>query len=90
VPTAKKKTTKEIDLRSLARGYTDVCVRRLGGWATAKPDAEGNPTVDPEIQIRAIGMLLDRGWGKPNQPVTGEDGGDIKFTIRTIIEGTKK
>jgi hypothetical protein len=86
MPTARKKTTKEIDLRSLARAYTDASVRRLGAWATAAPGSG----IDPEIQIRAIGMLLDRGWGKPAQPVTGEDGGDIKFTIRTIIEGTKK
>ena len=29
-----------------------------------------------------------RGSGKPAQTHTGEDGEDIKVTIRTIIEGT--
>ena len=34
--------------------------------------------------------LLDRGWGKPAQPVTGKNGEeDIAVTIRTII-GEKK
>lgn len=85
MPTAKKKTVRELDLRSLARGYTAASVQRLGAWATARPG-----TIDEDIQIRAIGMLLDRGWGKPTQPIAGEDGGDIKFTIRTIMEGSRK
>lgn len=32
-------------------------------------------------------MLLDRGWGKAPQSITGTDGeGDIKVTIRHILE----
>ena len=54
----------------------------LGGYANG-------PEVDPEIRIRAIGMLFDRGWGKAAQPVTGAGGEDIQVTIRTIIEGKK-
>lgn len=68
------------DLRSLCRAYTDATVRIVGGLATGKD-------TDPEIRLRAIAMLWERGWGKPNQPVTGEDGGDIRITIRNIIEG---
>jgi hypothetical protein len=50
-----------------------------------------SPDIDPEIKIRAIGMMWDRGWGRPAQPVTGKDGTeDIRVTIRTIIEGYKK
>jgi hypothetical protein len=37
--------------------------------------------------VQAANILLDRGWGKPPQAHTGEDGDDIKVTIRTIIEG---
>ena len=38
-------------------------------------------------RIRAIDMLWERGWGRPAQPVTGEDGeGEIKIIIRNIIE----
>ena len=34
----------------------------------------------------AASALLDRGWGKPQQPHTDEDG-DIRVIIRTIAEG---
>jgi hypothetical protein len=36
--------------------------------------------------------LLDRGYGKPESMLkhSGADGGDIRVTIRTILEGKKK
>ena len=40
----------------------------------------------PGARIQAIAILLDRGWGKPAQPHTGEDG-EIRVTLRTITEG---
>ena len=43
-----------------------------------------------EMQLRASDLLLQRGWGKAAQPVTGEDGeGAIEITIRNIVEGKK-
>jgi len=33
---------------------------------------------------------LDRGWGKPNQPHTGEGGGDIRIVIRQIIDSAEE
>jgi hypothetical protein len=42
----------------------------------------------PAARVAAASALLDRGWGKPAQMHVGEDGGDIKVTIRTILEGT--
>jgi hypothetical protein len=33
----------------------------------------------------AATSLLDRGWGKAPVQLTGEDGGDIRITIRQII-----
>ena len=48
--------------------------------------------IDPEIKVRAIGMLWERGWGRPAQTVehTGKDGDDeIKVIIRTIVETRK-
>jgi hypothetical protein len=46
---------------------------------------------DQQAVVRAAVALLDRGWGKAAQPLTGA-GGDqsIEVTIRTIIEGSKK
>jgi hypothetical protein len=66
-------------MRSLARGYTASCIKTLGGYANG---AE----TDADIKLRAIGMLLDRGWGKPNQPHTDAEGGDLKIILRTIVD----
>jgi len=41
-------------------------------------------------RVNAANYLLDRGWGRAAQPVTGADGQDIKITIRTILEGGSK
>ena len=39
-------------------------------------------------RVAAAIALLDRGWGKPPQAHTGEDGeGKIRVTIRHIVEG---
>ncbi len=40
----------------------------------------------PAARVQAANILLDRGWGKPPQPHTGEDGKDIRVTIRQIVE----
>jgi len=81
VPDKKRVRHRSIDVRSLARGYTEVAVRTLGGIAK---DGESE-----SARVSAAAQLLDRGWGRPNQPHTGADGQDIQVTIRTIIEGKK-
>lgn len=75
--TAPSKTT----LESLARGYTEKSIERLGGYATG----EG---VDPSIQIRAIELILDRGYGRPKQQkeLTGPEDGPIQLVIRNLVE----
>jgi hypothetical protein len=69
-------------LKSLARGYTEQSVRVLGGYV----NGEG---IEPEHKLRAIAMLLERGWGRPNQPVEAKHEGEIKITVRQILEGKK-
>jgi len=70
------------DIRSLCRAYTDQTVRIVAGIAM---NSESEDT-----RVRAINMLWERGWGRPAQPHTGEDGeGDIRITIRNILEGKK-
>jgi hypothetical protein len=44
------------------------------------------PKAPPGARVAAAQTLLDRGWGKADQAHTGPDGGDIKVTIRQIIE----
>lgn len=69
------------DVRSLARAHTETCIRSLAGIAV-NGESEA-------ARVAAINSLLDRGWGKPPQAHTGEDGeGDIRITIRHIMEGT--
>jgi len=79
MPTKAKKTVSELELKSMARGYTEISIKRLAGYVM--PD-EG---VDDDIRLRAIGMLLDRGWGKPNQPAEAKISGDINVTIRDLM-----
>ncbi len=55
-------------------------MRTLGGWATA------NEGVDPEIKLRAIAMLMDRGWGKPEQATTNEIKGELNIIMRKVFD----
>jgi hypothetical protein len=54
-----------------------------GGQPVRQADAP------PRARIQAIAILLDRGWGRPPQPHTGEDDKDIEITIRNIVEGRR-
>jgi hypothetical protein len=68
------------DIRSLARAHTSSAIRTLAAICAKKP-SDG-------ARVAAAGILLDRGWGKAPQNHTGSDGeGDIRVTIRHIIEG---
>jgi hypothetical protein len=72
-----------VDLKSAARSYTAISVKTIQGVLT-------NADAKDADRLHAAGMMLDRGWGKAAQPVTGQDGeGDIRITIRNIIESKK-
>jgi hypothetical protein len=72
-----------LDLKSLARSYTETSVRQLAGIAE-NSESDG-------AKVSAIALLLERGWGKAPQAHTGPDGeGDIRVTIRQIIETVGK
>lgn len=76
-------TKMAADLRSLCRSYTETTVRVVAGIAQS-----GGKESD---RLTAIAMLWERGWGKPVQPHAGADGeGDIRVTIRNIINGEDK
>ena len=69
------------DLRSLARGHTELCIKVLAGIVSQE-------AVPAAARVSAAGILLDRGWGRAPQTHTGEDGeGDIRVTIRHIVQG---
>jgi hypothetical protein len=68
------------DLRSLARGHTELCIKVLAGIVS-------QDAIPPAARVTAAGILLDRGWGRAPQPHVGEDGGDLRITIGKIVEG---
>lgn len=37
---------------------------------------------DPRTELAAANSVLDRGWGKPAQAITGAEGGPIEFSQR--------
>jgi len=63
------------DIRSLARAHTETCINVLAG-IMQQPDAP------PAARVAAVNSLLDRGWGKPAQPVDGDgEGGPVQLTV---------
>jgi hypothetical protein len=66
-----------VDIRSLARSHTEIAIKVLAGIAKDGTN-EG-------ARVAAAVALLDRGWGKPPQAHTGEEGeGTIRVIIRDI------
>jgi hypothetical protein len=62
-----------------------VSIQTLGNYVSG-------PQTEPEIKLRAIALLLERGWGRPAQQIehTGKDGdNEIRILLRTITEGKK-
>lgn len=55
------------EIRSLARAHTERAIQCLQGIMD-QPDAP------PAARVSAAQALLDRGWGKPAQAISGADG----------------
>ena len=66
-----------IDIKSLARSYSDIAIQTLGGIAR-NGDSEA-------ARVTASIALLDRGWGRPQQDQTHEIKGEIKVTLRKML-----
>jgi len=63
----------------LARAYTKDAINTLQGlMKSADKDA---------VRAYCANSLIDRGWGKPHQPVTGAEGKAIEILVRTIVDG---
>jgi hypothetical protein len=62
------------EIRSLARSHTELAIKVLAGIAQ---NSESDPA-----RVSAANALLDRGWGKPAQPVDGDgEGGPVQLTV---------
>src|SRR3954453_14315730 len=70
------------DLRSLARGHTELCIKVLAGMVSQE-------AVSPAARVAAANILLDRGWGKPPQAHTVENGDEeIQVIFRHLVDGS--
>lgn len=67
-------SSKQTNIKSLARTYTAAAVKTLVGIMK-------QPKAPPAARVAAANSLLDRGWGKPAQALTGEDGGPLKVVV---------
>jgi hypothetical protein len=65
-------------LKSLCRAHTEANIKMIAGYATSEQ-------VDPDLRLRAANILLERGWGKPQQDQTHEIKGEIKVTLRKML-----
>lgn len=67
-----------VELKNLARTHTVEAIDTLANWMRSD---------EARASVMASQILLDRGWGKAVQPVSGEDGKAIEVLIRTIVDG---
>lgn len=63
------------EIRSLARLHTEAAIKTL-------VEIMGKEGVNESARVSAANSLLDRGWGKPAQPVDGDgEGGPVQLTV---------
>lgn len=63
------------EIRSLARSHTQTAIKTLVGIMREKKAPSA-------ARVSAAQALLDRGWGKPAQPLDGDgEGGPVKITV---------
>jgi len=62
-----------VEIRSLARKHTQEAIDRLVFWMRSD-----NPKASASSSI----ALIDRGWGKPEQAITGADGGPLQVIVK--------
>lgn len=62
------------EIRSLARAHTETAIRTLAGIMRERK-------APAAARVAAASALLDRGWGKPTQPLSGEDGSAIPIAV---------
>lgn len=67
-----------VEVRDLARQHTVDAINKLAIWMNSN---------EARASVMASQILLDRGWGKSVQPVTGAEGKAIEILVRTIVDG---
>lgn len=65
------------EIRSLARSYTEAAINCLVGVMSKENAPES-------ARVAAANSLLDRGWGKPTQPISGDEDNPLRVAISRI------
>jgi hypothetical protein len=77
---ARTKALSPTEVKSIARGYTQSALSTLAGIMSSEDAGAAS-------RVAAAQALLDRGWGKPGQPMTNENGdGPAEVIFRTVYE----
>ncbi len=67
-----------VNLRELARSYTLEAVTVIANCIRSN---------DQKVALAASQTMLDRGWGRAAQAITGEDGeGPVQHNLRMVVE----
>jgi hypothetical protein len=69
------------EIRSLARAHTDSAIKTLAAIMNKKD-------TPPAARVQAASALLDRGWGKPTQPISGDDDMPALVTRIELVPGS--
>ena len=79
-----------LELKDIARKYGPDAIRKAAKLAGLVEDGTGKAESEA-AQIAALNIVLERGYGKAPQTVTGdEDGGPIKHAVEVTFVGTGK
>ena len=77
-PSGRKKSKALIELEKACKSHTPEALDVILG-IMRRGDI-------PRLQLDAAKYIVDRGYGKPKQEVSGPDGGDIPIGFRVIFE----
>lgn len=78
-----------LEVKEMARAYGPDAIKELAKLA-GLIEGEGKAESEP-ARIAALNGILDRGYGKPAQAVTGADGdGPIKHSVEVTFVGSAK
>lgn len=69
------------EIRSLARNHTKAALSTLASIMNSERAAES-------ARVAAANSLLDRGWGKAAQPISGDEENPLQV-IQRVIVGSK-
>jgi hypothetical protein len=70
------------DIRSLARQHTESALKTLAAIMR-------QPKSPASARVAAAEALLNRGWGKPTQPIGGDEESPVEIIHRIIVGSTR-